>query len=223
MIILSVEGNIGAGKTSILRQIEARLPPAVKILLEPVGSFQDYQGSNPLKQFYENPSKYAFFTQSHIIDAQYKQFYEQIQLQQPISLLVTERSLFSPVVFTNALYKMGWLTQTEKEKLREYSQQVITKACPDTPMGAHYVFYMHEYPHVCHDRILERARQGENNISCMYLSRLNEEYNDYCEKFMKKHGASSLRMVPSTIPRKEKEEDLLKFIEQIITREQHQQ
>ena len=222
MIILSVEGNIGAGKSSILRRTEPHLPPGVKILMEPVGSFQNYKDMNPLKLFYEDPTKYAFFAQNHIIEAHYKHFLEQLQMQQSVSILVTERTLYSSVVFTNALFKMGWLNEMEKEKLLEYSQKMIANVSPDTPMGAHYVFYLNEYPHVCMKRILERGRQGEKSISCTYLSQLEAEYHDYCEKFMKKHGSFSLRMAPATIPREEKEHDLLKFIDKII-REQQQQ
>ena len=216
MIILSIEGNIGCGKSSILRRIEPRLPPGVKVLMEPLGSFQDYKGSNPLKLFYENPTKYGFFTQSHIIESQYKHFCEQVQMQQPISILLAERTLFSPIVFSNAIFKMGWISEMEKEKLQEYSQRIIANACPDVPMGAHYIFYVREYPHICQSRILERSRPGETDISCTYLSQLEEEYHNYCDAFVKRHGSFSLRIVPSTIPRKEKEEDLLKFIDKIL-------
>lgn len=221
MIILSVEGNIGCGKSSILQQIESRLPPDVKILMEPVDLFQAYKGGNPLKLFYDNPGKYAFFTQSHIIESQHQHFYEHIQMKEPISLLIAERSLFSPVVFTNTLFKMGWLTQIEKEKLHEYSQWVIANFCSDAPMGAHYIFYMHEHAHVCKSRISERARPGESVISCTYLSRLEEEYQKHCKKFTKKYGDLSLRMVPHTLSKSEKEEDLLDFVNKILQQQQN--
>ena len=221
MIIVSIEGNIGAGKSSILRRIEPSLSQDVRILMEPVDSFQECNGENPLKLFYENPSKYAFFTQSHIIDSQYKQFNEQIQTKEPVTVLLSERSLFSTIVFTNTLHKMGWLTELEKEKLNEYSKQTIAKTCPDAPMGAHYIFYMHEYPHVCKNRIQERGRQGENAISCKYLSELQNAYFEYCDNFKKKCGNFSLRMVPPTMSRQEKEQELLDFIISIKQKEQN--
>ena len=220
LIILAIEGNIGAGKSTILRCIEPALSPDVQILMEPVDLFQEYKGTNPLKLFYENPSKHAFFTQRHIIDSQCKQFYEQMQAKEPISLLLTERTLFSSIVFTNTLHKMGWLTENEKEKLSEYSKQTITNMCPDAPMGAHYIFYIHEYPHVCKNRIEERGRQGENAISCKYLSELQNTYLNYCASFKEKHGNFSLRIVPPTLSRQEKEQELLDFIVNIKHKQQ---
>lgn len=219
MIILSVEGNIGSGKSTVLQEVKARLPPNAKILMEPVNSFQEYNGTNPLKLFYEYPSKYAFFTQRHIIDSLYKHFREQVQEKEHISLLLCERNLFSSIVFTNVLFRMGWLTDNEKEKLHGYSQQMLAKVCPDIPMGAHYVFYIHELPQVCQNRIFKRGREGESVISCEYLSYLEEEYNDYREKFTKTYGDFSLWMVPPDRSRQEKVEDLLTFVNQILKKE----
>ena len=75
MIIVSLEGNIGSGKSTLLQHIEPRLPHGVKILMEPVHLFEDFKGRNPLKLYYENPQKYAFFFQNHIIESQYLNFF----------------------------------------------------------------------------------------------------------------------------------------------------
>ena len=220
MIILSLEGNIGAGKSSLLRRVESRLPPGVKIHMEPVHLFQNFKGENPLKLFYQDPKEYAFFTQSHIIEAQCTYFCERVQVE-PIRILLSERNLFSPIMFTNTFFKMGWLSQMETEKLVENSQKIIRNVLQNKPMGADYMFYLQEYPQVCQRRIRQRGREGENSITDIYLSQLESEYEDYCEKFAEKNGQFSLRLIPPTISRKQKEEALLDFIEDIIKKHQN--
>jgi len=216
MIILSVEGNIGAGKSSLLRRVEPRLPPGVKILMEPVHLFQNFNGQNPLKVFYEDPQKNAFFLQNHIIDMQYLHFSQVVNSGEPIQILLSERTLFSPIIFTNVLFKTGWLTQMEKAKLLEYSENVIGNAIPSQPMGCDYLFYLHEHSSVCRNRILQRAREGEQSITTAYLSRVEQEYSEYCATFRRNRGPLSLRMIPSLFSGKQKEETLLNFIDQIL-------
>ena len=221
MIILAVEGNIGSGKSSLLRRIDPHLPPGVKILMEPVHMFQHFNNHNPLKLFYQEPKKYAFFTQSHIIDAQQEHYNKQVQEQQPIKILLSERSLFAPIIFTNTLFKMGWLSQIEREKLLGYSQKTIRTSLEDKPMGADYIFYIDERPYVCKGRIHQRGREGEEVITHSYLTCLEKEYLDYCDAFVKNHGNLSLRKVPATMPRSQKLEALSAFIVDILRQEQN--
>ena len=65
---LSIEGVIGAGKTSLAKRLAERLN--AKLVLE---SFDD----NPfLDKFYKDPARYAFHTQIHFLLSRYRQLLE---------------------------------------------------------------------------------------------------------------------------------------------------
>lgn len=58
--VFSIEGNIGAGKTTILEQINH---PKIFVLREPVEEWmnlRDSDGNNILSNFYKDPKKYGF-------------------------------------------------------------------------------------------------------------------------------------------------------------------
>jgi len=63
--ILTIEGNIGAGKSTFLGELQKRYAERndILFLLEPVGIWEsvvDDQGKHMLEKFYENPQKYSF-------------------------------------------------------------------------------------------------------------------------------------------------------------------
>ena len=63
--ILTVEGNIGAGKSTFLGELQKRYADRddIMFLLEPVGIWEsvvDEEGKNMLEKFYDNPKKYSF-------------------------------------------------------------------------------------------------------------------------------------------------------------------
>ena len=65
--IYSCEGNIGAGKTTLINHLEEMCkviePKKIILLREPVDMWEkvcDDNGKNILKHFYENPREHAF-------------------------------------------------------------------------------------------------------------------------------------------------------------------
>lgn len=65
---IAVEGVIGAGKTSLAKKLSERLN--AQLILE---EFED----NPfLKDFYDDPKKFAFYTQMYFLLKRYKQLQE---------------------------------------------------------------------------------------------------------------------------------------------------
>ena len=64
-IIISIEGNIGAGKTTILEELKTRMGNSsyIKFVKEPVDIWEtvrDEDGKTILEKFYEDSKKYAF-------------------------------------------------------------------------------------------------------------------------------------------------------------------
>ncbi|MBW8684578.1 deoxynucleoside kinase [Chitinophaga rhizophila] len=83
---ITIEGNIGAGKTTLANKLSAHL--SAKLILE---EFAD----NPfLPKFYEKPQQYAFPLELFFMAERYKQLKEMLQMQDMFSNLVVSDYLF---------------------------------------------------------------------------------------------------------------------------------
>jgi deoxyadenosine/deoxycytidine kinase len=61
--LISVEGNVGVGKSTFLRNITSE---NVQILMEPDHLWRNVKGVNLLEKYYRKPQKYAFAFQSYV-------------------------------------------------------------------------------------------------------------------------------------------------------------
>ena len=65
---ICVEAGIGLGKTTLLRNLKRSIScEEVEIVTEPVKFWRDVSGQDLLKLFAENPKKFSFSTQVHIL------------------------------------------------------------------------------------------------------------------------------------------------------------
>ena len=95
--MIVIDGNIGAGKTTQLDLLEKK---GFRVRREPLDQW-------PLKEFYQDPSRWAFFF--HMV---------LLKTQKPpsSSRVIYERSLFSSrYVFWKVLVNQGHVTQKEDE------------------------------------------------------------------------------------------------------------
>ena len=98
--VITVEGNIGAGKTSILQNLEQSLSVTDKFKIktdhEPVGAFQTFYGNDmiiPLQNFYQNAKENAFLFQNYVLDI-YQQRMEALSAVEPMcKVIVMDRGL----------------------------------------------------------------------------------------------------------------------------------
>lgn len=59
--IISIEGNLGAGKTTLLSLLN------ISCIKEPVDEWENLKGTNILKNYYEDPKRWAFTFQLNAI------------------------------------------------------------------------------------------------------------------------------------------------------------
>ena len=62
--VVSIEGNIGSGKSTMLKHFNKL--EDVELLPEPVSEWCDLKGHNLLAMLYENPHRWSFQFQSYI-------------------------------------------------------------------------------------------------------------------------------------------------------------
>jgi deoxyadenosine/deoxycytidine kinase len=212
--IISIEGPIAAGKSTVLQQLSSSFPPNTRVLQEPVADFCSYRDFNPLQLTYENPKENAAMCQMHIISC-LERFYREQQGPSDGELWVTERSLFSPVIFTRALEASGFLSPFSACKILEKAEETLALVNPDHPLGADKIFFIDCPVDVCIERIKQRQRPEEENLHknyrfLDYLFRLETLYSKHRDCFAQEKGDRSVCVVNYDSPRLA--EHLLNFV-----------
>lgn len=184
--ILSIEGNIGSGKSTMLKHLKINLvtDDEFKIVFvdEPVSSWEnikDSDGKNMIKKFYENQMKYAFAFQMMTFTT--RLIYLKKAINDAIKnndnkkiIIITERSLHTDCyVFAELLKKQGNIEdvcfQIYIQMFNEFSSNYLV----DT------IIYVDTTPEICYERIKKRSRLGEEIISLDYLTQCHEEHETY--------------------------------------------
>jgi deoxyadenosine/deoxycytidine kinase len=176
--IVSVEGNIGVGKTTMLDNIEFYIRKNgitdIVVMREPIEKWTspDKSGTSILEKFYKDKQKYTFSFQVFVLLTIIDAIKHIIRENPTCKLIICERSLSaSRYVFADMLHAENVFDTTQYEiycKLYDeisanyVATQTIYLSCPLT---------------IIKDRIHKRNRSGEEYVTMEYLEKCEEYYN----------------------------------------------
>jgi len=177
MPIISLEGSIGAGKTTFLKQVEQA---GYHVLYEPVDKWNSdmIDGSSMFELYYKDKTRYGFPFQMYVLQSRVQHLLETIRDLPENAVLVTERCpLTDCKIFAEMMHAEGFIN--------DYSFRVYTKWYEFTrailpPIVG--VAYLRVSPDVCVQRILKRNRSGEALIDLNYLKTLHTKHEDWLMK-----------------------------------------
>jgi deoxyguanosine kinase len=162
---IAVEGNIGAGKTTLSQLLSQHYN--AKLMLEEFAE-------NPfLTKFYENPKQYAFPLELFFLAERFKQQQDLIKtadLFQSVTIsdyLFTKCLLFAKVNLPEEEYRLY-------QKMFDVFQQQL--ATPDV------LIYLHAPVSKLQSNIKKRNRKFEQSIPDEYLYKLQETYTSYIKQ-----------------------------------------
>ncbi|HEY5133756.1 MAG TPA: deoxynucleoside kinase [Candidatus Krumholzibacteriaceae bacterium] len=158
---IAIEGNIGAGKTTLARLIAGEAGAAV---------FQEEVDGNPfIAKFYQDTKAFAFQAQLFFLLNRYRQQTEIAQRDLFSELIVADYLFAKDIIFANVV-----LEDDELVLYNRLLEQLRGKiATPDLAI------YLQASPGVLHDRIRRRGRSFEKGITEEYLSTLNDAFNHF--------------------------------------------
>lgn len=157
-----IEGNIGAGKTTLSQKVSNRLN--ARLVLE---TFED----NPfLPKFYKDQERYAFPLELSFLAARYRQLKEDIEQGDLFnSLTIADYYLMKSFIFAKIT-----LSDDEFRLYREFFDMIRTVSVkPDI------MFYIHRDVDSLLSNIVKRGRSYELNLDKKYLSSVTRGYFDY--------------------------------------------
>lgn len=178
--IVSIEGNIGSGKSTLIEYLKNNYEKENIIYLEePVKEWtniKDKDGTNILVKFYEDQKKYSFAFQMMAYISRLDLLRRTIK-ENPGAIIITERSLYTDkYVFAKMLYDSNKIEEIEYNIYNKWFSSMVDLAPLDK------VIYMKTSADTSFSRILKRSRDGENNIEKDYIEKCNDYHNEMYKK-----------------------------------------
>lgn len=171
---IAIEGNIGAGKTSLASRIAHDFN--AKLILE---RFAD----NPfLPKFYEEPKRYAFTLEMSFLADRYQQISDDLsQLDLFKDFIVSDYDIYKSLIFSK-------ITLHEDEfKLYRRLFYMMYK---DIAKPDRYI-YLYQNTERLQENIKKRGRDYEQNIDGEYLEKINAGYLE----FLKNHTEFNVKII----------------------------
>jgi len=165
--IISIEGNIGSGKSTIIQNLKAKFEKEdyIYFLDEPVSEWTtltDNSGKNIIEKFYEDKERYSFSFQMMAYISRLsnlKNLIKNIQtnyLQHDMVLIICERSLETDRnVFCQMLYDQHFIEEINYQIYMKWFDEFMKELPPIS-----YV-YIQTDPEVAYERVQKRNRKGE--------------------------------------------------------------
>ena len=169
--IYSIEGNIGAGKTTILKIIGKNFDD-VTFVEEPVSQWQNLGGDNLLEKFYKDPERWGFSFEFYSMLSKIKCLLKASESEK--NIVIIERSLLSNKIFFDISKDMNKLNDLEYGMLINtynfYMQNIY-------PM-LNGIIYLNTPVDLCVQRIIQRNRGEEVNVDKNYLLMLKDKFDE---------------------------------------------
>ena len=175
--IISIEGNIGAGKSTLYENLRKiyKDDPRIVFVDEPVDEWNtivDESGATILQRYYENQSKYAFSFQIMALGTRLSLMKR--ALATDCSIIIMERSVITDAnIFAKMLFDEGKINLIEYKIYMKWFMEYTHNLPPIN------IIYLKTDPSVVYSRVINRGRVGEN-IPLDYLAKCHE----YHEKWL---------------------------------------
>ena len=161
-IFITIEGNIGSGKTSLSKKIADSY--GAKLLLE---RFDD----NPfLPHFYENQDHYALHVELTFLAERYTHINKEFGSPELFSTNTVSDYMFQKCLI--------FAQRTLKESEFDLYNKLYTMVEPILQKPT-IIFYLHQTTSNLLSNISKRGRSYEKNISAEYLNKINSSYFQY--------------------------------------------
>jgi len=165
-IIISIEGIIGAGKSTFIELIKTIPNMKIGLFHEPVDEWKDI-----LPLFYNDPKRWSYTFQMYA-------FYTKIKNSMEFDfsdydVIITERSIYSDGIFMNMLYESGNVSDIEMELYNKWWS--LWKK--DYKLNINAFIYLNVDISTAMQRVISRNRDGEDKITYNYQEQLKVKHD----------------------------------------------
>jgi thymidine kinase/deoxynucleoside kinase len=181
---IAIEGNIAAGKSTLLEKLEAG--GEAQIVVEPVEKWQTLvpgPNGNIMQRMYEDPQRWAYLFQSYVLLT----MMEAHAVEQTKLMRVMERSVYSARwCFIENLRKSEppMIDDLEYKVYQRWFDWLMETNRPQVDL----IVYLRTSPTTCMDRLKKRGRSEEASVPLDYLQSLHARYEEWLIDNPTQHG-----------------------------------
>ncbi|MBT3254620.1 MAG: deoxynucleoside kinase [Candidatus Marinimicrobia bacterium] len=168
-----LEGNIGAGKTSLGNILKDS--QEFEFLEEPVDTWRDGFAGNLFEMFYTDMPRWSFTFQIMAFTTRAKTWSEILEKVQG-DRVVLERSIYTDRnVFAKNLYAGGAMNDSEWQVYQQLWEFLASNYC-EKPQK---IIYLRTPAELCLERIKKRGRNEEQQMPLDYLKNLEDLHDEW--------------------------------------------
>lgn len=173
--IVSILGNIGVGKTTLVERLKKRIPQA-NFIKEPVDQWLNIKnsetGQNILDIFYKDKKRWSYTFENVAFITRLELLVE--ALDKSNKLIIMDGSLATDKnVFAEMLHEDGMIDPLEWEAYNLWHKFYETYIKKN---NIRYI-YLKVDPEIAKQRIIKRDRKEETEVDISYLRNLNEHFD----------------------------------------------
>ena len=172
--IFALEGNIGAGKTTILKLLSINFQD-IEFVEEPVNQWQNLGGENLLEAFYKDPVRWGFSFEFYSMLTKIQSLLKAANSEKPI--IIIERSIISNKLFMDLSKELGKLDTMEYKMLINTYEFYLQNVYPQL----NGIIYLDTPVDECIKRIIKRNRGEECTIEKSYLESIKNKLDNLFE------------------------------------------
>ena len=177
--IFFIEGNIGSGKSTFLKNLEKyNLLTNVQFIQEPVNEWKetkDKDGINILEHFYSDMNRHCYTFQSFAFISRINQL---DQIDDTKSYVFIERSVFCDKnVFARSCYETKIMSDIEWKIYNKWFDWMVQKY--KEIFDRSHIIYLATSPETAMKRINKRGREEETTITLEYIDMLNKKHEEW--------------------------------------------
>lgn len=179
-MIFTLEGNIGAGKSSLLAKLEnLKFNKEHIVVFEPVDEWMQAKatptGPSIFEQYYADKKRYGFMFQMYALQSRMQHMLNVI-VENPNKIIICERChLTDNEVFAQMLKDDGTISFEEYFVYKSWYDFMMSVVHPQIAG----VLYLQVSPETCVNRIMKRDRNGEQNIQISYIKQLHAQHENW--------------------------------------------
>ncbi len=178
-VIISIEGNISSGKSSLMHILGAKLPMKADYIYEPVEEWHklvDENGKDILQTFYDDKKRWSYTFQNIAYITRMNHIIDRI-MNSPNKYIILDRSLQADLnTFAKMLYDDGCVNPIEwacYNKWNDFFERFYGDKI------THKIIYLRCEPQVAMDRLKLRNRDAEKNVPIEYLQSLHKYHDQW--------------------------------------------
>ena len=165
---VAIAGNIGAGKTTLCRQLGQHFGWEVH--------YESAEDNPYLSDFYDDMKRWSFNLQVYFLHNRYKQI---INIQEGNHTVIQDRTIYEDAhIFAPNLYGMGLMTERDFDSYSQLFHTMTSRIkSPDL------LIYLRAGIGTLVAHIENRGRDYEGSMSLDYLKQLNRRYEDWIRSY----------------------------------------